>query len=440
MRNEFHLLIVDCERRAVLAGRFATRWLLPVVGLTERARAEPAISRWTAEQGVRGELAGQWLGRLTPSGDSIDWLAVLDAKEAEVSHPALDWLSLDELMSSRSLIGYQKWSVATTLQSGGPPSVPGPFGNLAWLGKVKNWIAGIAGDTRPRSVSPYRITAHEVVLGAETTRGRVYFKGLTGDRAGEPRITRVLSQLEPRTFAATLALEKTADDCVWWLTAECPGKALAERASVDSARKVARALARVQRRAMASADVLGELQDIDLPAAAAWSADLLGDSESRTALERACDEVRRANVPRSWIPLDLDPVNVLVDDDGRVSFIDLDDSFLGPVPLAMATFARRCRDDSVCRAYEEAWPLSLTRVNWRAFALMSAVLEAWLGWQRVVKNTARGEVHGVLDLARDRLARRLAAVVHLRYIADPSATGRSLSRIGSGTSGRGSHR
>src|SRR4051812_3215820 len=61
------------------------------------------------------------------------------------------------------------------------------------------------------------------------------------------------------------------------------------------------------------------------------------------AIDRAVEDVLAAGLPDRWIPLDLDPANVLLDDDGNVAFIDLDDSYIGPAPLAIASFARRIR-------------------------------------------------------------------------------------------------
>lgn len=415
MPHVLHLLVVDRSHRAALAAWRGTRWLLPALTCPERARVDSLIVRCFEERGLRGDIAGRWLGRLTPSQDSMDWLVAIDALPgSRATNSGLSWTPLDTLASGTSLLDYQQWAVAATLQQNGLPSVRGPFGNLTWPGEVRDWVGEVVGEPRVGPVTPYRVTSHEVVLSAETKRGRVYFKGLTADRTAEPRLTRVLSGLEPRAFARTLALEERPDDAVWWLAAECPGKTLATRPDAGAAAIVARDLARVQRRVMASAQVLGELQEVDLPSAAVWSAGLLSDRACRAAVERACDEVRCADVPRSWIPLDLDPVNVLVDDDGRISFIDVDDSFLGPAPLAMAMFARRCHDDSACHSYREAWSPPLKEVSWPAFNLAAVVVEAWLGWKRVEKSTDRGEAHGVLDVATTRLAQRLVRAVYRR--------------------------
>ena len=145
----------------------------------------------------------------------------------------------------------------------------------------------------------------------------------------------------------------------------------------------------------------------------------------RAAIERAQGDVRHARVPQSWLPMDLDPENVLVDDDGAVRFIDLDDSYLGPAPLAIATFARRIRrariaavdeatlKNAVYRAYEQGWPVaSLVDCRWRSVEIASTVLDAYLGWRRIVTGTERGEVCGALEHAATRIGRELATAVN----------------------------
>jgi hypothetical protein len=406
MRQSLHLLIVDRARRSVLVTRHGSRWLLPILSCHERLRADPSIGRWTAEQGVPGDVVGHWLGRLTPAADSMDWLVAISAQSGScAATPAYSWAPIETLVGGASLLDYQQWAVETTLQRGPLPSVLGPFGNLTWLDEVRGWVSETVGQFYPCQITPHRVSAHEVVLGATTRSGRVYFKGLASKRCVEARLTRTLSVLAPDSFAPTLALESRPDGCVWWLAAECPGL------PCRCGEPVARALARTQRRVMASGPVIRELRDVDLEAAAAWSIELLNDGRGRAAIDRACDAVRRARVPQCWIPLDLDPSNVLVDDSGGVRFIDLDDSFIGPAPLALAVFARRCRDTSLYGSYEQAWSPPLKGVDWPGFETAAAVLEAWLGWNRVKLNTERGEVHGVLGLAGTRTAQRLAAAV-----------------------------
>jgi hypothetical protein len=431
MPQLLHLLVLDREHCAALATWHGARWLLPMLCCDERARAGSLIGRWAAGQGLSGDVVGQWLGRMTPDAPGIDWLVVITASPREPTPAsALRWTPIESLTSSAPLLDYQQWAVAQATRGSGLPSVPGPFGALTWLDGVRQWLMDSAGVPDAGPVTPYRVSSHEVVLGIQTGHSRVYFKGLAPDRAIEARITSALSALAPEFFARTLALEWRADGTVWWLAEACPGLPLAQRLTACRARQVAVACAEIQRRVVsAPGGIARELPVLDLASAASWSAGLLEGGHlvpedaaaSCEAIERACHEIGAAGVPHSWIPLDLDPGNVLLDDDGAVRFIDLDDSFAGAAPLAMATYARRVtrlqidRDRSVpwrqslYGAYERTWPVApLAAYEWRSFEIASAVLEGYLGWKRLVTNFERGEVQGPLEMASARIARRLA--------------------------------
>jgi hypothetical protein len=282
------------------------------------------------------------------------------------------------------------------------------------------------------ALTPYRVGAHEVVLGADCAHGRVYFKGLTGERAAEARLTEALAAVAPDSFARTLALDRRADGTVWWLTAACPGQ------SGSEAHRAAETLAQVQQHVLAMG-ARPELAVLDLETAAHWASALLGDSPCGAPVRQRCADVMRADVPATWIPMDLDPSNILIDDEDRVRFIDVDDSFLGPAPLAMATLALRCGDRTllsargarpsgraIYRTWELTWTSPLTGLDWAAFETAATVVQSWLGWNRLERNVARGEVYVDRDLAaertRQRLARSIGAVSPYRSQRDgPSA-------------------
>jgi hypothetical protein len=139
-----------------------------------------------------------------------------------------------------------------------------------------------------------------------------------------------------------------------------------------------------------------------------WASELLADRSRSAAVRQRCAIVSSADVSSAWIPMDLDPTNVLIDDDGRVRFIDVDESFLGPAPLAMALLGQRAGDRSTYRSYEASWTPVMKRLDWRAFETTARVVEAWLGWGRLQRNIARGEVNAARDLVESRIRARLA--------------------------------
>jgi hypothetical protein len=405
MQQVLHLLILDRDREAALSSCHATRWLLPVLTCSERRRAAPAAVAWAAAQGICCNVAGQWLGRV--AADATDWLIVAVAASSRLRQSALQWTPLSVLSPLGAMLDYQGWAIAATLQGSSLPSVPGPFGNVSWPDEVAQWIRASAGAP-VLTMTPYRVAPHEIVIGAETARRRVYFKGLADERAGEVRLTRLLAETAPGSFPRTIAAEERPNGCTWWLAAECRGKTGAD------VRRIAPALARVQRRVMASAPVIGELPAVQLDEAVRWAAGFAGDESCAAAIARAADRAAGAHLPQTWIPLDLHPTNVVVGEGANVYFIDLDESYLGPAPLAMAALARWGRDPSIYPAYEESWSPALTGVDWPAFEAMSATLATWRGWLRFERCARRGEVHGALDVVASRIRERLASVAYRR--------------------------
>ena len=425
MQQLLHLLIVDRERREGLATMRGSRWLLPIVCCPECTRAGPLAVRWLAERGLTGHVVGQWLGRITPPVRVMDWLVVVDARRLRLSAapPDMRWTRLEQLKASASLVDYQQWALEKAVPRD-LPCVAGPFGSMTWFDDARDWLNVLAG---PPTDSPvcYKATPYEVVLGIAAARGTVYFKGLTGDRHAEATLTSMLAGELPKSFARTLALERRADESVWWLTAHCPGTTLAADLTRERSVLVAANLARIQRHFSSRTMGLG-IPEADLAAAAAWARALVAehaDPETANRCDASLARVHRAvgtaDLPRSWVPLDLAAGNVVVDDES-VRFIDLDQSRVGSVPLAPSTLLRRLRRmragspsspwiDAVHRAYEQSWTPDLAlRERWSDFESASVLLECHLGWQQLSLKTERGEVHGARDLAAISTAQRLA--------------------------------
>ena len=415
MRQILHLLLVDASRGTSLVAHYGTRWLLPVLTGAERARADPLAVGWAAAHGISCDVVGQWLGRIDAHG--TDWLMVL--KTLDLRHKVdsqLECTALPALEPARALVEYQGWALAQAIRGGPPPSMPGPFGRFGWLDDVKEWMAPILEPASSTALSHLRSSPQEVVLRARTSHGDLYFKGLTSERAAEARLTQAMATVIPEHFAPTIALEERADGSVWWLAAACPGGAATE------GHRVASRLAAIQQRVMGQPLIRRQLRKLDVPAALRWGSELLSSSASATQLERQGHCAITARVPESWIPMDLDPTNVLVDGRGTVRFIDLDDSFLGPAPLAMALFAKRTRglrgfacasSKSLYDRYERSWPRRLSDVDWPAFEVTATLLEAWLGWQRLERNRRSGHVHGGHGFAEARIRDRLTRCLHL---------------------------
>ncbi len=457
MQQLLHLLLVNPARRTALATCLDQGWGLPIIVASESARIGPLVCRWVRERG-EGLPLGQWIGRASLHG-ALDWLVTVEVhSEALMPAPAgLRWTHLDTLRLSQSLVEYQQWAVARVFAASDLPTVPGPFGNLTWRGEVLCWIAkalGARSASLEASALAHRLGAYEVVLECRSSAGRWFFKGLAPDRATEAVITGALAQMLPNAFPRTVALESRPDGSTWWLMEACPGAPLADRLTLDFVCRVVEAYARVQQ-AIADRIVAGGMMPaIDLPALVSRAASFLNDgteqqtvAASRALIDEACWFLS-SNLPWSWVAPDLDPTNVIANGE-EVRFIDLDDALIGPAPLAIGTFARRVaralgRDHwfpaSTVRlvdSYERAWvPRLHLSALWRAIDLVSDLLECELAWRRVEAKVARGEVHGVIEIARRSIRHRLLRAVE-RYrgnrahsgcsTAAPIATGRVAS-------------
>ena len=377
MRQRLHILVVNCAQGTALAARYGRRWLLPVIDCGEMVRAGPLVARWCAERDVATDVAGQWLGRV--DDESVDWLMMAPARPgARTDVPSLEWISLDALANGAAVLDYQSWALRRSLERTALPTVDGPFGTLDWPARVRWWMEHTL-ELAPVAWTPYRTSAYEAVVGLETPRGRVYFKGLAADRLREPSVTQSFAAVAPESFARTLAFEHREDGIAWWVTAECPG-----RPANDPVR-AAIALARLQCRLQSLAHESPHLPRTDIPR----------------------DEF--THLPDSWMPMDLDPSNVLIDGH-EVRFIDLDDSFIGPAPQAMAAFARRCKRDTAAayRAYEQSWSPPLEGVDWRGLEDAAMRCQSRIGWIRLVRSVERGELTADPDILRRQIEARLA--------------------------------
>lgn len=408
MRQVHHLFVVDPERRVALAKRVGPGWLLPVLCCGEKVRVAPLVSRWCFEQRLRGDVAGQWLG--SSKDEVTDWLVVVSATADSAAPDGLAWMPLDTLASEPGAFGYQQRAVRRVCVGHSLPSVDGPFGNLAWPGRARARITAATGSA-PDAVTPYRTSPYEVVLGAECAQRRVYLKGFARGRAAEARLTQALAEIAPDSFAVTLALEEDCRGVVWWLADGCKGVPAA------NPHVVAAALAHVQQRVIEAGLESLPLVTIDLDAAAEWASELLGDPACGAVVRDAC--ARAMDLPHSWIPLDLDPTNVLVDGHRAVRFIDVDDSFFGPAALAMTALAQRygvLDAGDACAVYAQSWSPSLARIDWKGARIAAAVFQVWRGWNRLREKVARGEVDAALDQVETRIRARLARTIHATVV------------------------
>jgi hypothetical protein len=414
MQQCLHLLVADRSRRAVLAQTIDGRWLLPAVACSERARATLLAATWLSGRHLIGHAVGQWLGRVTSDGRSIDWLLVIRlAPESQKAPLPLSWVPFERLRDGRAVLGYQQWAISAAVRDA--IGVSGPFGSFAWTDDVESWVSAAGGIDAKRDVC-FRASAHEVVLGLRSGSRYVYFKGLAADGADEARALAAASLELPASFPETLAIETRQDGSLWWLMAECPGVPMTRACTPRDCIRVAADVGRIQRQVF-DRGILGTTPALDIPAVVSEGKQLVaraGLPAAPRALDDALDRV--ASLVAGWTPLDLDPLNVFLDE-AQVRYIDLDVR-LAPAPLALSIFGRRviprlgadAPPDLLAemrRAYESEWHAT---IPWDAVDLVGHVVEMVSGWRRMMRNVERGEVTGATDVMASIVASRIERV------------------------------
>jgi hypothetical protein len=399
MQQFLHLLIVDRRRRSALIQTVGRRWMLPIVACPERTRAPLVASRWLIDRQLTGAIAGQWLGRITPKGHSIDWLMAIATDAPLTAAPSA--ASIDWLQPATAVLDYQAWAVgqvATRLR------VSGPFGSLEWIDDACAWAegTGLGGVWSPACL---RASANNVVLGLRSGLGDVYFKAAAADRASDLHAMAVVARAFPESFSRTVALEEISGS-TRFLLERCPGVPLVRCRDHDNAVRVASDIARLQQRI-----------DLESLPSTLNLSDILDRADSlldRTGLPPLSGTTRRAfgdvmSLPQGWTPLDLDPSNVFVD--GRqVRYIDLEPRIVA-TPMALSIFARRlAATGEFLLALRNAYELtSGQRVPWRSVDRVSEISEVVTGWLKVLRNVDCGEVSGPLDGVERAAAKRLAS-------------------------------
>jgi len=423
MRHLLHFLILDGDRRRALAIRSAAGWLFPSAACATGMRLGPVVSRVLGGLGLTGDGVGQWNARVTPDGGSIDTLVITVARpkagRCGMDH---DWIVVGDLLALPALVEYQAWALRRTFGDR-TADVTGPFEMLNWFSSVAEWMRGLVGSFE--GVTIHRATEWEVVLGISEGSRRWYFKGLTRERAIEAHLTMSLAMMCPASFAPTVAIESGPNGTTRWLMESWPGVPLSARLTDASIAHAAAECVRMQERIGDVRCLRPALPRLDAVALTRWSWDIVDPSRDRQAtdaIDRAVDDVVAAGFADRWLPLDLDPANILLDDQDRVAVIDLDDSFVGPAPLAAATLVRRVRArarrgatasgaDVVRVAYERMSQRPMTPRLWKALDTLAVVIEARLACQRLETARARGALQGPVDILVDRIRTSLVRTV-----------------------------
>ena len=420
MRQLLHVVAVN-RRGNVLAQSSRGRWLLPVVACAERIRAPLAVAGWLRDRGLRGFVVGQWAGRIDTAGSTIDWLVVVSL-DAESPPPfPCSWFRVDRLHPSDALFEYDGWAI-DRITSNGEIGVRGPFGTLTWIDQVSAWVSRAAGS-RCEPLACFRASSYEVVVAYAWRASTLFFKGVAADCAIQAVAEIEAARVVSAPFPATIAHERRCDGSIWRLTAGCPGNALVHSLNEITTMRAAADVARLQRDLQHDMGLRTALPAADLNRVRLTTASLVARHGARDVpddVDAAFEEV--ASIEPGWTPLDPDPANIFISD-RSLQYFDLDAHLAAP-PLAIGVLSQRltryaARGDGrfrekVRQAYADAWH---TRVPWPAVETIAEIVDLTMGWERVQRNAARGEVSGSLRVIERRIASRVSDVLGKLHIS-----------------------
>lgn len=400
--NFYHIVIVDPGTGFVVVEEDARGWSLPFCHGRAIERGSLHVARYLSRLNLPGSLVYMVPAR-DRRGDCQAWHCVVRASEP--TELETRYLSRDpeRLDPGRSLIPGQIAALERYLAWQKQPPRGGPFVNLCWLDDVRQWI-----DARllPEStlgasvVTLYRATPAEVVAVFETHGGAVCFKGRTPGLRQEAALTSLLAKHFPEHFAQPLAYDERRG---WWLTQRIRGRCLSMTPTLAEAMQVIETMARIQRDAVELSDKIRALGVATLDAQGCQRfverlvqyferASLRREIESswsRARLDRTiaalrwlCSSLASHEIPTSWVHTDLAFGNVIVNEAGAISFIDLEGSCLGIPCVAAQQFLEnfnvsfeseqsRCEliANRLAEVWGAAWPAAQLRA---AFRLMPA--------------------------------------------------------------------
>jgi hypothetical protein len=398
-----HCHIVACDRRAdhVLAGESCGRWILPSVTVNVGQSLLATVARALARLGIRGNIVHE--ARMA-DGWQPDRLHSYCAVVMEASRRNATLRAIPSLDPTQAVWTVQSTAVnlvRTRLQS---PSAP--FDDVNEHVRAMEWMGAQIRipDPDPGATTAHRRSRFHAVTSVRTPRGDVYFKAGPGRVNAEAGLTQVLRRLLPEVFAETLAHDPERE---WWLYAGVPGFPLSESFTEQDGLLAVRTLARTQIRVCGERAMAAQLKGRELTGRILFAranetvAQLSRKTPARSKavdrgpsdaavlwssikedVARCCDSLDVLQLPPTWVPSDFWSANILRDH-SATRLIDVEDSYLGPAPLAVWRFLtdidRHFRHDRGVRermenAFKDEWRRMLDSTTLQAaFGLLPIV-------------------------------------------------------------------
>jgi hypothetical protein len=392
-----HLLVLDPTHTRILAARPVRSWLLPHLKFRGLTRQPRVLTPYLAHIGV--DAATPIHEALLCNGLGLDHgcgpdpsvahrYVALEAQawrdHVEQAHDEdisvrgrLTWEPIAPLLREQlAVLPVQETAVRTCLER--LTHAVAPFDSPAQLRAAKEWVRehlDARGIAITGEIVHERRDRFDMVLRVPTSGAVLWFKGGPRRMMQEVRLTEELHRLMPDRFAETIAIDTQRH---WWLTSGTPGRALSEIAAASRSEvdvEAVHALAATQRQTLAAPAIANLLANRRYGAAqhqavAARVIDLLSqgpyrDKWPRERLSRlqrrmhdAGERLMSHGLPASWTPGELVAAHLFQDDDGRVRFAGVEDSYLAPPTLALLTFVDEVDPAIIVRleeAYVDAW-------------------------------------------------------------------------------------
>jgi Ser/Thr protein kinase RdoA (MazF antagonist) len=285
----------------------------------------------------------------------------------------------------------------------------------------------------------YRASPWRTVIRFDTTGEPVFFKSTTERPFRDACVGRVLFEYMPRHFSRTLAFDEERG---WCLSSAAPGRSLADHLTVDRVRSAMEAIAsnqiamtgRVHLLERAGApypsvmdlveNTIGQLACCtDLIAPVEWD-------QIATEARQAYWTLRKLELPVAWIHGDLAGDNIFMSGENAF-FIDLNESWIGPAPIAaidLLTWLRhRAPPESQERtvgwrdAYLSRWPASDRRRmldGWPALESIAHIARAHEFLAGLAAYSSCEHRESLVQLLTAGIARRLLADLGRRASLD----------------------
>lgn len=437
MLQRYHLILRSRNEPYLLADIRPVGWMLPVVTADARSRATSAIARFLDQFHLRGTLVCVTAGTVDTEAAGIDWLSVVDVIDVVNECPIRLVEEVQErILEQRPLVPVQSSLIRTYQRMS--DTLPTRFSRDRLADAIR-WVAHCVPDldaTGSVQAIPHRVDLFRSTWEFRSPSAAVFLKWCGNGAFLEPALAEALVAAGGAHVPRTLAYERATGR---WLTEGIAGKPLTSDLSARTVSAAVAALARVQMNLLSaehrlrSIGVHGE-SIADLAAEGDGLLDQLpGSAErpdvraARSRIHEACRTLDRLQLRNTWIHTDLVPENIFLGS-GGVYFIDFEDPWIGPAPIALEFLfsgVRRHVSDEAARsvlvaagqaAFSNAWkPCCSPRIMNEAFGstrLAAEVLRVSRRLRAAVQKERNGELVGFTSLAAQESGERLVALAN----------------------------